>query len=97
MTKMPPDGAVSERVQDAIDALMFMETIDDLPAVREACVDVFADRKQHVWPPTFSPPATWADRFERMAAELELDVRDLETATAVLQRFIDDIDKAEIL
>jgi len=94
MTKTPPDGGVNERVQDAIDALMFMQIVEDLAIVRDACVDVFATRQQHAWPPIFSPPDAWAERFQRMAEELELDVRDLSTAAAVLQGFIDNIDKA---
>lgn len=94
MTKMPADGGVNERVQDAIDALMFMQIVEDLAMVRKACVDVFATRQQHAWPPTFSPPDAWVDRFQRMAEELELEVRDLATAASVLRGFIDDIDKA---
>jgi Nucleotidyl transferase AbiEii toxin, Type IV TA system len=94
MTKTPGDGAPNERVQDAIDALMFMPMVDDLTRVREACLDVFTARQQHAWPPVFSPPKAWAQRFERMAAELELEVRDLDSAVTVLQGFIREIHNA---
>ena len=94
MTKIPDDGSVNERVQDAIDALMFMQIVEDLAAAREACVDVFTTRQKHSWRPTFSPPDAWAERFQRLAEELELEVRDIASATTTLQGFIQDIDRA---
>jgi hypothetical protein len=95
MTKSASDGSENERVQDAIDALLLMEIIDDLAGAREACVDVFTKRGEHQWPPTFAPPESWTVRFAAMAANLGLQVNDLTAATVVLRGLINDIDKAE--
>jgi hypothetical protein len=94
MTKETPEGAPNERVQDAVDALLLRDFVGELSSVREACVHVFEARNQHTWPPTFVPPPTWADRFSAMAAELEMDIQDLASATSELQGFIDAINAA---
>lgn len=94
MTREQQGAPPNERVQDAVDALLLADLVGDLAAVRHACVDVFAVRSQHTWPPTFAPSPAWADRFAVMATELEMDVRDLATATLRLTALITAIDTA---
>lgn len=95
MTVTRLDGKPNERTQDAIDVLLLRDTVHDLRSLRAACVDVFTVRGTHAWPPTFAPPEGWADQFAAMARDLALDVRDIVSATAHLQRFIDAIEGAK--
>lgn len=94
MTKVFPDGRINERVQDAVDALLLRELVPDLTSIREACVAVFGSRAQQPWPPKFNPPEMWTEPFGPMAAAVELDVRDLPTATETLRQYILEIDAA---
>lgn len=86
------DGLPNERVQDAIDLLLFREMVTDLAALREACVEVFTTRARHAWPPRFDPPAAWALEFSRLAAEVGLEVRELNEAIERIRAFIDEIE-----
>ncbi len=94
MTSALPNALPNERVQDAVDALLLADLVGDLASVRQACVAVFAARNQHRWPPTFTPSPVWADRFAVMASELEMEVRDLATASGQLTMLITAIDAA---
>lgn len=94
MTSALPDALPNERVQDAVDALLLADCVGDLASVRQACVAVFTARNQHRWPPTFTPSPAWADRFAVMASELEMEVRDLATASVQLTVLITAIDAA---
>jgi hypothetical protein len=94
MTATRQDGKPNDRAQDAIDVLLYRDIVADLIALREACVDVFNTRGRHAWPPVFAPPDSWSEPFARMAEELELGIRDLDTAIGVLREFIRAIDSA---
>jgi hypothetical protein len=91
-TAVHDDDGPNERVQDAVDLLLFRETVTDLAALRAACVEVFATRGRHAWPPRFEPPAAWAAEFARMAADVGLDVRELDEAIARVRAFVDEIE-----
>jgi hypothetical protein len=83
----------NERVQDAIDSLLLRDLVPDLGAARLACVDVFAVRETHPWPPVFAPPAAWVERYAVLAGELGMNP-DLAAAASELRAFIDAIERA---
>ncbi len=57
MTQPPKDDeAANERFRDLADLLLMRELTSDLAGVRDACVEVFALRGTHDWPPTIDPP-----------------------------------------
>jgi hypothetical protein len=66
----------------------------DLPATRAACVEVFAFRGTHGWPPVLEPPAFWEEIYAELAAGLELAEKTLEEAVREARVFIDGIDAA---
>ena len=51
----------NDRAHDLADLILLEELVDDadLAAVRDACVDVFAVRGRHIWPPALVAPAHW--------------------------------------
>ncbi len=91
MTRPNVDGRANERVQDAIDVLLFIDHFVDAPArarLRAACEATFSARGTHRWPPAFEPPEQWRAAFGAMAEELELRAADLNDATRELREFI---------
>jgi hypothetical protein len=50
VTEQPSDRE-NTRYWDLIDLLLLRDLAEDLPSVREACVEVFANRGTHPWPP----------------------------------------------
>lgn len=92
MTLPAADGETpNERVQDAIDILLFRDQFDDEPyrrRLREACEATFVVRDTHLWPPTFDPPEFWREDFATMANDLGMPIRDLNSATRELRDFI---------
>jgi hypothetical protein len=86
-----PPVEENERVQDAIDVLLFRDHFDEASArsrLRQSCEAIFAVQNTHKWPPTFAPHETWREDFAAMANDLELTVRDLDAATEELNQFI---------
>ncbi len=87
----------NERVQDLIDLLIFRDELAS-PAhralVREACVEVFAVRSSHPWPPELGPPERWTEPFTRMAGELGLEPTNLDEAAAEIRGLIATLDSA---
>lgn len=93
MTQPPRgDDAANERFRDLADLLLVREMATDLAGVREACVEVFAVRGTHAWPPTVEPPETWEGPFSALAAELELPVGTLAEGIEAAVAFIEEID-----
>lgn len=96
MTEPPLDEATpNERFRDLVDLLLMQELTTDLRGVRAACVDVFAVRAKHGWPPVLDPPAFWDEPFASLAEEVKLPVRSLEDAVREAQSFIEDVEAAE--
>jgi len=95
LTKPDAPGAPNERVQDAVDVLLFRAEFTDPEArarLRVACIEVFSRRATHAWPPRVALPERWTDRFTTLAEELALDIRTLPPAAGELQAFVDSVD-----
>lgn len=88
------DDASNERFRDLADVLLLRELVDDLGAVRVACVEVFALRGTHGWPPVLDPPTFWEELYAQLAEGLELSERSLEDAVKEAQALIDAINAA---
>jgi hypothetical protein len=86
------EDASNERFRDLADVLLLCELVEDLPAVRAACVEVFAFRGTHGWPPALEPPAFWREPYAELAAGLELPEKTLEKAVQEARGFIEAID-----
>ncbi len=95
MTLPPTDkDTPNERVQDAVDVLLFREHFEDGEArlrLREACEATFSVRATHSWPPSFEPSERWREEFAAMASDLGLTVRDMDSAKQELNQFIHDV------
>ena len=61
------EDGTNERFRDLADLLLLRELVKDLAAVRAACVEVFAIRGTHAWPPALDPPAFWKEPYEKLA------------------------------
>ena len=89
MTQPPrEDDAPNVRYRDLADLLLMRELAHDLSGIREACVDVFALRDTHGWPPHFHAPASWDEPFTRLASDLGLRERSLGEAVAEARALI---------
>jgi hypothetical protein len=89
-------GRENDRFRDLIDLRLLRELLaeDELPAVRAACVEIFALRAKHSWPPRLTVYRAWAPGYAAMAAELGFYTEDVEVAADALRAFIADIDAA---
>lgn len=95
MTEPPPaDGPPNERFRDLVDLLLMNALPTDLADVREACVEVFAIRATHDWPPVVDPPRFWEQPFAALAEEVDLPVRRIEDAIREAQGLIYAVDEA---
>ena len=93
MTEPPRDETIpNERFRDLVDLLLIRELTTELGGVRAACVEVFALRATHSWPPVLDPPKFWAEPFATLAGEIELPVHSLGDAVQEALRFIKAID-----
>jgi hypothetical protein len=94
MTLPSIDGRTNQRFRDLVDLLLLREWVTDFDAVQRACRQVFEVRGTHSWPPFFEVPEHWAAPFERMAADLGLEVTDLYQAAIEVRQFITEIDRS---
>lgn len=94
MTLPPPPGRRNDRFRDLVDLLLLRELITDFDAVKRACKEVFETRGTHSWPPFFTPPDHWVERFAAMAEDLSLSISDLYQAAIEIRQFIVKIDSA---
>ncbi len=98
MTQPPRgDDAPNERYRDLADLLLMRELAHDMRGILEASVEVFALRGTHAWPPSFEPPAFWAEPFGRLAGDVGLAAKTPAQAAAEAQAFINRIDAAPSL
>lgn len=95
MTQPPRgDEAANERFRDLADLLLMRELATDLAGVREACVEVFALRGTHGWPPPLDPPSAWEEPFAALAGDLELPMTMLAEAVEEARALIAEIEAA---
>lgn len=87
-------GRENDRFRDLIDLLLLRALEPDLTAIRHACIEIFASRAKHAWPPILNAPASWAEPYARLAGELEFAIADLDEAAAFVAEFIAEIDEA---
>jgi hypothetical protein len=91
VTETFPDGRENPRFRDLID-LQLLETFEpDLGSVRDACVRVFAARRQHEWPPNLAPQPSWSEAYKAMARELAFAVTDVDAAVRAVRSYIERI------
>jgi hypothetical protein len=91
-----PDGRTNHRFWDLIDLQLQRELLgNDLARVREACVEIFAGRDLHPWPPELVVPADWREPYTAAAGELDADLPlDVDSAADQVRDFIAAIDAA---
>jgi hypothetical protein len=95
MTQPPKgDEAANERFRDLADLLLMRELATDLVGLREACIEVFALRGTHAWPPPLDPPSAWEEPFAALAGELELPMAALAEAVEEARALIAEIEAA---
>jgi hypothetical protein len=88
------DARPNDRFKDLVDLLILMELVEDLPGLRAACLEVFASRDTHPWPPTLAAPPHWDEPFARMARESGLGTYTVASAVEAVGRFVARIDAA---
>jgi hypothetical protein len=91
------DGRENDRFRDLIDLLLLRRALivnEDLPAVREACVEIFAMRAKHPWPAQVTVYPSWREGFAAMAAEMDFYTDDVDVAADALRALIAEIDAA---
>jgi hypothetical protein len=93
-TEVIETGRENDRFRDLVDLLMLRALEPDLTAIRYACVDVFAARAKHEWPPVLRAPTSWTDPYARLARELAFPITDLDEAAQLVAAFIAEIDLA---
>ena len=95
-TEVYADGGPNDRFRDLIDLQLLRELIrdDELPGVRAGCVEIFALRGKHAWPPDVTVWPDWVGGFRAMAGEIGFHTDDVEAAANDLREFIDEIDAA---
>jgi hypothetical protein len=95
-TEVYADGRENDRFRDLIDLLLLRALVAnaDLPAVREACVEIFALRAKHPWPAQVTVYPSWRDGFAAMAAEIDFHTDDVDVAADALRAVIGEIDAA---
>jgi hypothetical protein len=90
------EGRENDRFHDVMDILLVEDLLEDvgLARVREACVDIFAVREKHAWPPTVVVYDSWRAPFAALARENGFTPEDIEQAAAALTALIAAIDAA---
>ena len=96
-TERYADGRPNERFRDLIDVQLLRALVadGDMPAVREACLEIFELRAHHAWPPDVTVWPAWGEGFRAMAADVSFHTLDVEVAAEDLRAFIAEIDAAD--
>ncbi len=78
----------NERVHDLIDLQLLEELIENYSLLKEACIEVFALRGTHPWPPTVTIEPNWPETYSQLATELNFPIHDIAEAVERVQRLI---------
>lgn len=84
----------NERFRDLIDLIICRDLVGDIGQVKEACLDTFAARDLHSWPPELIVPAAWEEPYAALAEEMNFPVTDVEEAAREVRELISAIDAA---
>ncbi len=80
------EGKDNDRFRDLVDLILLDDLVvdGDLGRVRDACVEVFALRDTHAWPPSVTVYPLWPDQYRALADDMGFPVSDVgEAAGAV--------------
>lgn len=94
-TEVFDKGRANERFRDVMDILLVEDRLRNevgLVAVREACIDIFATRDKHPWPPRITVYESWRTPFRALADGNGFTPDDIDTAAERLRQLITDID-----
>jgi hypothetical protein len=93
-TEVFDEGRENDRFRDIMDMLLVEDLLYDvgLAHVREACVDIFAVRDKHTWPPIVTVYDSWRVPFAALARENSFTPEDIDEAAATLTALIAAID-----
>lgn len=84
----------NERFRDLIDLIVCRDLVEEMEPVKEACLDTFAARGEHSWPPELLIPEGWAEPYAALAEEMGFPVSDVEGAATHVRELIATIDAA---
>lgn len=92
-----PDDRENLRFWDLIDLVFLREILSgDLVSVREACVQTFATRNAHAWPPELDVPDSWRDPYAAAIEEIDRALpATVEAAAQAARDFIAEIDATQ--
>jgi len=95
-TEIYTGGRENDRFRDLIDLPLLRDLVEDggLPAVRQACIEIFELRDKHTWPPDVTVQPSWPAGFAGMAADIGFYTQDVDIAADTLRQFISEIDAA---
>jgi hypothetical protein len=95
VTERPGDGRTNHRYWDVIDLVLLRPLVSDVAAVRAACLEVFAVRGTHEWPPSLDIVERWREPYRADVARLGVDLpNDLDGGVDAVRQFIAEIDRA---
>ena len=89
------DERENDRYRDLIDLLLLAELKPDLAKVAAACLDIFAQRATHPWPPQLTIEPSWPEQYAALAAQQGFGIRDVLEAVDRVQSFIDALAAAD--
>lgn len=94
-TEVFDTGPVNARFRDLIDVLLLRELLEpsDLPGVRTACVEIFALRDGHAWPPTLTTPNEWRAPYADLATEMAFPIVVIDEAADAVRGLIEELDR----
>lgn len=89
-TEVFDEGRENDRFRDVMDILLVEDLLYDigLTDVREACIDIFAIRQKHAWPPAVTVYDSWRAPFAALARQNGFAPEDIDDAAAALTALI---------
>lgn len=95
-TSVRVDGAPNDRWRDLVDIVLIRGMLDEthMLAVRSSCIEIFALRDTHPWPPAIVVPSHWAAQYAHAVTEMEFPIAIVDEAAARVTQIIGEIDAA---
>ncbi len=95
-TEVMPNGKPNDRTRDLIDIPLIRDMLEEsqISAARAACIETFALRDKHVWPPRVTVEDHWSAQYADEAASLGFEIAAADEAVARVHAIIDEIDRA---